>query len=179
MCVRRVEGSNVSVHPSDVSDVSDVAGQGGSTPHHALVTGAYGLVGMNVVEQLDHSGNWSVSPIGRRSAPPKQSVGYVSADLCSADDTMRALSGRSDITHLFFAAFRYCADPYEEIAVNVQMLRNTLDALRAAHAPLSRVVINQGSKAYGALLGQMTTPGKERDPRVPGPLFYYDQEDLL
>jgi nucleoside-diphosphate-sugar epimerase len=41
------------------------------------------------------------------------------------------------------------------------------------------VVIYEGAKAYGALLGPMRTPSKESDPRVPGPLYYFDLEDLL
>ncbi len=36
-----------------------------------------------------------------------------------------------------------------------------------------------GAKAYGPHLGPYKTPGKESDPRVIGPLFYYDQVDAL
>jgi nucleoside-diphosphate-sugar epimerase len=90
-----------------------------------------------------------------------------------------ALAPHRDVTHLFFGAYQFNADPHQEIAINVAILANTLDALKAAGARLRRVVIYQGSKAYGALLGPMKTPAKESDPRVPGPLFYFDQEDLL
>jgi nucleoside-diphosphate-sugar epimerase len=145
---------------------------------HALVTGAHGIVGLNVVEELAQSGEWSIAAAGRRADPPIPGIGYVSADLADRDATRAALSGLGT-THLFFGAYQFRADPYEEIAVNVAMLDNTLDALKAAGAPLTRVIIYQGSKAYGALQGPMKTPAKERDPRVPGPLFYYDQEDLL
>jgi hypothetical protein len=37
----------------------------------------------------------------------------------------------------------------------------------------------QGGKAYGADLGPFKTPAREDDPRLIGPNFYYDQEDLL
>jgi hypothetical protein len=58
----------------------------------------------------------------------------------------------------------------------VAILKNTLDALEAAGAKLRRVVNYQGGKAYGALYGNVRAPARESDPRVPGPLFYYDQE---
>jgi nucleoside-diphosphate-sugar epimerase len=37
----------------------------------------------------------------------------------------------------------------------------------------------QGTKAYGAHLGQMPVPGKERAPRHPHPNFYWEQEDFI
>jgi nucleoside-diphosphate-sugar epimerase len=146
--------------------------------HHALVTGAFGVVGLNLVQELAERGDWALTAVGRRAAPPPVAgLRYVRADLADAQATLAGLSGLSDVTHLFFAAFQYKADRHEEVAANLAIFDNTLDALKAAGAPLQRVVIYQGSKAYGALLGNMRTPAKETDPRVPGPLFYYDQED--
>jgi nucleoside-diphosphate-sugar epimerase len=147
--------------------------------NHALVTGAHGIVGLNLVEELAGRSDWRVTASGRRTTFPLQGVPYIPAALASSAATHEAFQGLGSVTHLFFAAFRFNSDPYEEIAVNVAILQNTLDALRAAGAPLQRVLIYQGGKAYGALLGPVRTPAKESDPRVPGPLFYYDQEDLL
>jgi nucleoside-diphosphate-sugar epimerase len=149
------------------------------TAHHALVTGAHGIVGLNLVQELAQRGDWKVTATGRRGSLPVPDVEYIAADLTDADALRLALAGCSDITHLFFAAFRYNADPYEEIAVNMAILGNTLDALKATGANLQRVVNYQGGKAYGALYGNVRAPAKESDPRVPGPLFYYEQEDML
>jgi len=149
------------------------------TSKHALVTGAYGIVGLNVIKELQTRGDWSVLATGRREKPPLPDLAYVRADLLEPQATQDALADASRCTHLFFGAFQYLPDPYEESALNVAILRNTLDALRLAGASLKQVVICEGSKAYGALMGPMRTPAKERDPRVPGPLYYYDQEDLL
>jgi nucleoside-diphosphate-sugar epimerase len=147
---------------------------------HALVTGAHGIVGLNLVEELAGQSDWSVTATGRRATPPPvPGIAYLPLDLQDAAATMAAAGELKHVTHLFFAAFQYVADPYREIAVNVAILDTMLDALRAAGAPLERVVIYQGGKAYGALLGSVRTPAKESDPRVPGPLFYHDQEDLL
>ncbi|WP_240645837.1 NAD-dependent dehydratase [Georgenia sp. SYP-B2076] len=63
--------------------------------------------------------------------------------------------------------------------MNDALLRNTLDALRAAGAPLEHVTLYQGGKAYGHHLGFFNTPAKESDPRLIAPHFYYTQEDLL
>jgi nucleoside-diphosphate-sugar epimerase len=146
--------------------------------HHALVTGAFGVVGLNLVQELAERGDWALTAVGRRPAPPPvKGLSYINADLADARGTMEALGGLSEVTHLFFAAFQFKADRYEECAANVAIFDNTLDALRQAGAPLKRVVLYQGGKAYGALLGNMRTPAKETDARVPGPLFYYDQED--
>jgi nucleoside-diphosphate-sugar epimerase len=147
--------------------------------NHALVTGAHGIVGLNLVEELAGRVGWRVTASGRRATFPFEGVEYIPADLTSSAATRAAFQDQAAVTHLFFAAFRYNSDSYEEIAVNVAILQNTLDALRAAGARLQRVLIYQGGKAYGALLGPVRTPAKESDPRVPGPLFYYDQEDLL
>jgi nucleoside-diphosphate-sugar epimerase len=145
----------------------------------ALVTGAHGIVGLNLLQELAGRSDWSATAIGRRAVAPMPGIDYRAIDLQDAAATSAALAGQGDVTHLFFAAFQFDADPYREIAINVAILSNTLDALRAAGAPLERVLIYQGGKAYGALLGSVRTPAKETDPRVPGPLFYYDQEDLL
>ncbi len=147
--------------------------------HHALVTGAHGIVGFNLAEELRERPDWKLTALGRRPGPPFEGLDYISVDLQDPGATREAMSGCGDVTHLFFAAFQFAADPYEEIRVNVAILENTLDALSGAGADLRRVVIYQGSKAYGALLGAMRSPARESDPRVPGPLFYYDQEDLL
>lgn len=147
--------------------------------HHALVTGAHGIVGLNLVQELATRGDWKVTATGRRDSLPVPDVDYIAADLTDAKGLRAALADCGGVTHLFFGAFRYAADPYEETAVNMAILENALDALRAAGAPLKRVINYQGGKAYGALYGSVRPPAKETDPRVPGPLFYYDQEDML
>ena len=149
-----------------------------SARKRALVTGANGIVGFNLLEEINTREDWEVLAIGRRKKVPVAGVAYQEADLADMA-AMRAALAEGNFTHLFFAAYQHAKDPYEECAINVAMLSNTLEALRFAGAPLTRVVICEGAKAYGALIGPMRTPAKEGDPRVPGPLYYYDLEDLL
>jgi nucleoside-diphosphate-sugar epimerase len=144
----------------------------------ALVTGAYGMVGLNALEELKRHKDWEVVGMGRRSASPLPGLEYVRAELTDAAATKAALA-KADCTHLFFGAYQNHADAYKECDINVAMLKNTLDALKAAGAPLRRVLIVEGAKAYGALMGPMRTPAKETDPRVPGPLYYFALQDVL
>ena len=84
-----------------------------------------------------------------------------------------------DVTHLVFAAYQEQPSLAGQVAPNVKLLEGSLDALAAAGAPLQHVILYQGNKYYGAHLGPFKTPAREDDPRLPGPNFYYDQEDLL
>jgi hypothetical protein len=84
-----------------------------------------------------------------------------------------------DATHLVFAAYSEHGSLAAQIAPNVALLSNTLDGLAVAGAPLRHVTLYQGMKAYGAHLGPYRTPAREDEPRLLGPNFYYDQEDLL
>jgi nucleoside-diphosphate-sugar epimerase len=149
-----------------------------SSRQRALVTGANGIVGFNLLEEIATREDWEVLAIARRKKAPVAGVTYGEADLTDGTALRTALAD-GKFTHLFFAAYQHAKDPYAECTINVAMLRNTLDALRLVGAPLRRVVICEGAKAYGALIGPMRTPAKESDPRVPGPLYYYDLEDLL
>jgi nucleoside-diphosphate-sugar epimerase len=69
-------------------------------------------------------------------------------------------------------------DP-EQMAVNLAMLRNLLDALETHALGLRHVTILQGTKAYGGHWEPAPVPCKEHWPRHPHPNFYWLQEDLL
>ncbi|WIB35685.1 hypothetical protein DEJ15_16320 [Curtobacterium sp. MCJR17_043] len=104
---------------------------------------------------------------------------HLPVDLSDADAAVDGLRLAADTTRLAFAAYVEHADLAEQIAPNVALLENTLDALDRLDAPLRHVTLYQGMKYYGAHLGRFRTPAKEDDPRLMVPNFYYDQEDLL
>jgi nucleoside-diphosphate-sugar epimerase len=67
-----------------------------------------------------------------------------------------------------------------EDRINSAMLRNLLDGLKEARAPLERVVLYQGAKIYGVHLGPAPAPFYEdENPRHLGPNFYQTQEAEL
>lgn len=142
----------------------------------ALVAGASGIIGNAVVETLAAQEDWSVHALRKTSVP---GVTTVNADLLSASSTAFALRTAADTTHVFYAALAPRADLAEEEHINLEMLRNLLDGLKAASAPLQRVVLYQGAKVYGVHLGAGHAPFYEDDARHLGPNFYYAQEDFL
>jgi nucleoside-diphosphate-sugar epimerase len=149
----------------------------GGQGYVGLVAGTQGVIGRNVYAYLQSRPDWHVRGVARRL--PILDGDELTIDLLDADAARRGLAVAADTTHLIFAAYQEHADPARSKAVNLALLRNTLDALEAAEAPLAHVVLYQGGKAYGAHLGAYKTPAKESDPRLLGPNFYYDQEDLL
>jgi nucleoside-diphosphate-sugar epimerase len=142
-----------------------------------LVAGAGGVIGRYAAAEHARAGS-AVRTVSRR--PPPEPVGeHLAVDLADPDAALSGLAAAGDTTHLVFAAYVERAEPEEQVRDNVALLRHTLDGLRRAGAPLQHVTLYQGNKAYGAHLGAFKTPADERDPRLLGPNFYYDQEDLL
>lgn len=142
----------------------------------ALIVGASGIIGNALVETLIEQPDWHVRALRRTTVPGVESI---DVDLNVAVATAEALHVASDTTHVFYAALAPRSDLAEEERVNTSMLRNLLDGLKAAGAPLQRVVLYQGAKVYGVHLGRSKAPFYENDPRHLGPNFYYAQEDLL
>jgi len=139
----------------------------------ALVAGAGGIIGKALLEEIARTPGWRGVALSRRG-------GDVSADLGDTDATKAALAGARDITHLFYAAYGPGGGLAEEDRRNSAMLRNLLDGLEAAGAPLQRVVLYQGAKVYGVHLGPVTTPFYEdENPRPIGPNFYFTQQREL
>lgn len=148
-----------------------------STPI-ALVAGAGGVIGRNVI---DHFGSLGVPTRGVSRRRPASVDGWehVSADLLDSEAARKALAPLGDTTRLVFAAYIEKLDPLEQVAVNVTLLNNTLDGLKAAGTRLEHVTLYQGTKYYGSHLGPFKTPTREDDSRLIAPNFYYDQENLL
>jgi nucleoside-diphosphate-sugar epimerase len=147
-----------------------------TSPRVALVAGASGIIGNAVVGELAARADWRVRALPRTFVDGVESI---KADLTDAQATRTALAPAADTTHVFYAALKGGRDLADEEAINAGMLRNLLDGLKAAGAPLQRVVHYQGTKVYGVHLGHALAPFYENDPRHLAPNFYYAQEDLL
>jgi nucleoside-diphosphate-sugar epimerase len=154
-------------------DLTPLPADGGTV----LVAGDGGLIGSHAARTYAELG-WTVHGVSRRELPGA-SWHHHRVDLLDAEEARAGLAALGEVTHLVFGAYIERADEAEAIEVNDALLRNTLDALRAAGAPLRHVTLYQGGKAYGHHLGYFTTPAKETAPRLIAPHFYYTQEDLL
>lgn len=150
-------------------------------PSRTLVLGALGVIGRNVIEHLDVTGR-PVLGMSRRSPSPEDpfsQIPHIAADITDRTTLESIGDELADVTHLVFAAYQEHPTLAAQVAPNVALLRSTLDALKTVGAPLRHVTLYQGHKYYGSHLGPFKTPAYETDPRLPGPNFYYDQEDLL
>ena len=156
-----------------------------------LIAGALGLTGRTAVKHFENQG-WDVLGLSRRT--PQQAyrdfrtnARFLSVDLRDRADCEAKLSDLADVTHVIYAAVYETSDlkagwtegNEDFVGINVQMLRNFLDALLPAAKGLQHMTVFQGAKAYGVHTGPIKLPGKERDPRVISVGFYSPQEDLV
>lgn len=145
----------------------------------ALVAGALGVSGRALVQHLDTLSDWEVIGLSRRTPDFKTRARYASVDLLNKSAVDALADQIGGVTHVFYAALHWGANYFDEIAPNLGMLRNVVEAAERSSPSLRKVVLLEGAKYYGAHLGPYKTPAKESDPRHMPPNFYYDQEDYL
>jgi len=145
----------------------------------ALVAGASGIIGRGIVECLTQRADWEVIALARKPSDAVDHARFVSVDLLDPRDCHDKLGTLSDITHVFYAAYKEQPSEPGQVAVNGAMLRNLVQVVEAAAPGLVHINQMQGAKAYGCQFGPFKTPAKETDPRHFPPNFYYDQEDFL
>ncbi|MGO1076331.1 SDR family oxidoreductase [Inquilinus sp. CA228] len=139
----------------------------------ALVVGAQGVIGRNLVEHLATLEDWQVIGLSRRGGEAAGRVRHVAVDLLDPADARDKLGALSEVTHIFYAAFQDRPSWAELVAPNLAMLVN---AVEAAEAPgLRHVSLMQGYKVYGGHLGPFKTPAREDDPGPMPPEFMIDQ----
>jgi nucleoside-diphosphate-sugar epimerase len=145
----------------------------------ALVAGARGVIGGNLVEHLRRLDGWQVIGLSRRGGESAGPVRHIGVDLLDADDARRKLAGLTDVTHVFYAAYQDRADVADLVEPNQRMLVNTLEAIGPAAPGLRHVQLMQGYKVYGAHLGPFKTPARESDPPHMPPEFNVEQQAFL
>jgi len=148
-----------------------------------LIAGASGIVGRAAFEHFANAPEWDAIGISRRG-PDLEAGTHLSLDLLDPDACSNGLGDLASVTHVVYAALQEKPglvegwfDP-ELMETNRRMLENLLDAVVVGGA-LEHVSLLQGTKAYGAHVGRMRVPGREREARHPHDNFYWLQEDLL
>jgi nucleoside-diphosphate-sugar epimerase len=145
-----------------------------------LVAGASGVVGEAALRHLSSLPGWTAVGVARR---PPAGFECVAVDLADAAACSSALGAVSGVTHVVFAALfekpGLLAGWYEDDQMqrNLLLLQNLFGALPLDS--LEHVTLLQGTKAYGAHVGAVVQPGREREPRHPHDNFYWLQEDWL
>ncbi len=145
----------------------------------ALVAGALGIVGRNLIHYLDTLEDWESIGISRRAPDFSSRADFISLDLLDRQSCEKHANAFSGITHLLFAAYIPTGSHASDVEPNLAMLKNLVETVERNSTQLQRVVLVEGIKYYGAHLGPFKTPAKENDPRHMPPDFYYDQEDFL
>lgn len=156
-----------------------MSGEGIMDKGTALVAGAQGVIGRNLIEELKRQGGWDIIGLSRRGGADEGRVRHVAVDLLDAKDTQAKLAPLSAVTHGFYAAYQERGSWAELVAPNVAMLTHLLDGIEAAAPGLRHVSLMQGYKVYGAHLGPFKTPARETDPPPMPPEFNVDQQRLL
>lgn len=145
-----------------------------------LVAGASGVVGEAALRHFASLPGWEAIGLARR---PPAGFDCIAVDLADASATRAAMQRIEGVSHVVYAALYekpgLLAGWYEQEQMerNLAMLRNLFDALPTSS--LQHVSVLQGTKAYGAHVGAVVQPGREREPRHPHDNFYWLQEDHL
>nr|WP_294874833.1 SDR family oxidoreductase [uncultured Pedobacter sp.] len=145
----------------------------------ALVVGANGVIGTNLINYLEELGTWDIIGLSRRGGKDTKKIRYIAVDLLDPASCSTQLSSLSDVTHIFYAAYQDRASWAELVEPNLAMLVNVLTAIEPVAANLEHVSLMQGYKVYGAHLGPFKTPAKESDADHMPPEFNVDQQNFL
>ncbi|AGP33927.1 NAD-dependent dehydratase [Sorangium cellulosum] len=145
----------------------------------ALVVGAQGIIGRNLIDHLEALGEWDVIGLSRRGGASSGRVRHVVVDLLDREDCRKKLGGLAEVTHVFYAAYQDRPTWAELVPPNLAMLVNVVDAVEPVASGLQHIGLMQGYKVYGAHLGPFKTPARETDAHHMPPEFNVDQQAFL
>ncbi len=145
----------------------------------AVVVGALGVIGRNLVNTLTGLDDWDIVGLSRRAPDFESRAEFISVDLLDRAQAEARLAGLTDITHIFYCAYQAREVWAEHNAPNLALLVNSVEPIEAASPGMRHVHLVEGTKWYGTHLGPFRTPAKESDPPHMLPNFYYDQEMWL
>ena len=145
----------------------------------ALIAGATGVVGRNLLKHLLAIKGWEIVTVSRRTPDVAGAYTHICVDLANAAECKAKLGHLKDVTHIFFGALAPHPDLAQSAVNNLALLRNLVEAIEPAADRLEHIHAVHGTKWYGMHLGPFKTPAKEDDPRHMPPNFYYDQWDYL
>jgi nucleoside-diphosphate-sugar epimerase len=150
-----------------------------TTVNTALIVGANGVIGTNLIHYLSSLRGWNLIGLSRRGGQSTDAVRYIAVDLLDAESCRVQLQSLTAVTHIFYAAYQDRPTWAELVPPNLAMLVNVVEAMEPIAPKLQHVSLMQGYKVYGAHLGPFKTPAKEDDGGHMPPEFNVDQQDFL
>ena len=145
----------------------------------ALVVGANGVIGSNLISHLESLEDWKIIGLSRRGGKNNAKTTYLRVNLLDAEDCEEKLKDLTAITHIFYAAYQHQDTWAELVAPNLAMLKNVVTVIENVADHLKHISLMQGYKVYGAHLGPFKTPAKETDAGHMPPEFNVDQQLFL
>ncbi|MFC6098826.1 SDR family oxidoreductase [Olivibacter domesticus] len=145
----------------------------------ALVVGANGVIGSNLIKHLEELGDWEIIGLSRRGGVNTQKTQYLSVDLLDKEDCKIKLQSLTTVTHIFYAAYQDKPSWAELVPPNLAMLVNVVTEIERVATGLQHISLMQGYKVYGAHYGPFKTPAKESDAGHMPPEFNVDQQQYL
>ena len=145
----------------------------------ALVVGANGVIGSNLITYLEELQDWNIIGLSRRGGKNTSKTTYISVDLLDADDCKNKLLTLGNVTHIYYAAYQDKPTWTELVEPNLKMLVNVVNIIESVASSLEHVSLMQGYKVYGAHYGPFKTPAKESDGGHMPPEFNVDQQQFL
>jgi nucleoside-diphosphate-sugar epimerase len=150
-----------------------------------LIAGASGLVGFAAARHFARRPGWRVVAVSRRLPDGLDGVELISVDLTDRARSAEVFGRMREVTHVVYAALHEKPGlvpgwrERDQMETNQRMLEHLFEPLLAAAPGLQHVTLMQGTKAYGAHLGPIPIPARERAPRHVHENFYWLQEDYL
>ena len=149
------------------------------------MAGASGLVGFAAAKHFAQRPGWKVIAVSRRLPEGLDGVELISVDLTDRARSAEVFGRLREVTHVVYAALYEKPGlirgwrERDQMETNRVMLENFFEPLYAVAQGLRHVTLLQGTKAYGAHLGPIAIPAKERQPRHEHENFYWLQEDYV
>jgi len=145
----------------------------------ALVVGANGVIGSNLIAYLEEIDGWDIVGLSRRGGQNNAKTTYIAVDLLDAEDCSQKLRQLTSVTHIFYAAYQHRPSWIELVQPNLDMLVNVVQLIESVASDLQHVSLMQGYKVYGAHYGPFKTPAKESDGGHMPPEFNINQQQFL
>jgi len=145
----------------------------------ALVVGANGVIGTNLIDYLLATKNWNVIGLSRKGGTDSENLKFISVDLLDIESCKKQLSELKNVTHIFYAAYQDRPSWSELVEPNMKMLQNVVETIEPISRNLQHISLMQGYKVYGAHLGPFKTPAKESDAGHMPPEFNTSQQQYL
>ncbi|MBM3366631.1 MAG: NAD-dependent epimerase/dehydratase family protein, partial [Betaproteobacteria bacterium] len=95
----------------------------------ALISGATGVVGRNLLAHLEENPAWNVIGVSRRPPPTPGGYFHIAIDLLNQKDCRSKAYLLSEVTHVFHAAYLERGDSTAWVNDNTAMLINLIQAL--------------------------------------------------